>query len=64
MGTDRYNGILSRRDNEPAKEFEWQLTCLGENTKKYITFSVPIERDVKRIGKNEQEITKTIRKKI
>ena len=25
-----------------AKEFEDQFECLGENTEKYITFSVPI----------------------
>ena len=29
---------------ELAEEFEKQLTCLGENTEKYITFSVPIEK--------------------
>ena len=27
---------------EPSEEFEGQLTCLGENTEKYITISVPI----------------------
>ena len=29
---------------ELAQEFEKQFTCLRENTKKYITFSVPIEK--------------------
>ena len=33
---------------------------LGENTEKYITFSVPIEKEVTRISKNGEEITKTI----
>ena len=28
--------------NKLAKEFDGQLKCLGENTEKYITFSVPI----------------------
>ena len=27
-----------------AKEFKDQFECLGENTEKYITFSVPIEK--------------------
>ena len=46
------------------KEFEeeiWgQLTCLGESTKKYITFSVSVKTEVKRIAKNDLKITKTI----
>ena len=28
-----------------AKEFEGQFECLGENTEKYITFSVPIKKE-------------------
>ena len=28
-----------------AKEFDGQFECLGENTEKYITFSVPIKED-------------------
>ena len=31
--------------NKLAKEFYGQLECLGENTEKYITFSVPIKED-------------------
>ena len=27
-----------------AKEFDGQFECLGENTEKYITFSVPIKK--------------------
>ena len=27
-----------------AKEFEVQFKCLGENTEKYITFSVPFKK--------------------
>ena len=30
--------------NKLAKEFYGQLECLGENTEKYITFSVPISK--------------------
>ena len=37
---------------ELAEEFEKQFTCLGENTEKYITFTVPIEKEVTRIDKN------------
>ena len=37
---------------ELAKEFKKQFTCLGENTEKYITFTVPIEKEVTRINKN------------
>ena len=43
-----------------AEEFEKQFTCLGENTEKYITFTVPREQEVPRINKNGEEITKTI----
>ena len=36
---------------ELAEEFKAQFTCLGEITEKYITFSVPIEKEVTRINK-------------
>ena len=49
---------------ELADEFEGQFTYLGGNTKKYINFSVPIEKEVKRIVKNREEITKTISYKL
>ena len=29
-----------------AKEFDGQLECLGEDTEKYITFSVPITKEL------------------
>ena len=32
-----------------AKEFEGQFECLGENTEKYITFSVQINKEVIKI---------------
>ena len=31
---------------ELAKEFEDNFECLGENTEKYITFSVPIKKKI------------------
>ena len=37
-----------------------ELTCLGKNTEQYITFSVPIEKDVRRIDKRGKGITKKI----
>ena len=32
--------------NQLAKEFKGRLECLGENTEKYITFSVPISKEL------------------
>ena len=29
-----------------AKKFKGQFECLGENTEKYISFSVPIKKEV------------------
>ena len=40
------------------KEFEGNFECLGENTEKYITFSVPI---MKRIENKDMEITYKIK---
>ena len=37
---------------ELAKEFKKQFTSLGEKTEKYITFTVPIEKEVTRISEN------------
>ena len=41
-----HNGFTYDYDfiiNQLAKEFDGQLECLGENTEKYVTFSVPIK---------------------
>ena len=43
---------------ELAKEFEGNFECLGENTEKYITFSVPIK---KRIENKDLEVTYKIK---
>ena len=43
-----------------AKGFDGKLNCLRENTEKCKTFSVPVKKEVKRIGKNGEKTTKTI----
>ena len=43
-----------------TKEFKKQFTCLGENTEKYTTSTVPIEKEVTRIAKNRVKITKNM----
>ena len=43
---------------ELAEEFKKQLTCVGENTKKCITFTIPIEKEVKELIKMEKKLQK------
>ena len=43
-----------------AEKCKGHFTCLGKNIEKYITFSLSIEREAKGIGKNGEEIIKTI----
>ena len=44
---------------ELAKEFEGEFECLGENTEKYITFSVPIKKEITKKDKDgNDKITK------
>ena len=45
---------------ELAEEFKGQFTCLGENTERYITFSILTKNEVTRINKKEEKVTKTI----
>ena len=45
---------------ELTEEFKKQFTCLGEKTEQYITFTVPIEKEVTTINKNGKETTKNI----
>ena len=45
---------------ELAEQFKKQFTCLDENIEKYITFTVPVEKEVTRIDKNGKEIRKDI----
>ena len=35
-----------------AEEFEVEPECLGEDTEKYITFSVPIKKEITKTDKN------------
>ena len=51
---------LSFYHKKLAEEFKGQFCCLEENTEKYITFPVSIEKKVKRTGKNGKKITKII----
>ena len=44
---------------ELAEEFEGEFECLGENTEKYITFSVPVKKEITKKDKNgNDEIAK------
>ena len=40
---------------ELAEEFKKTITCLGKDTVKYTTFTVPVEKQVTRIDKNKEE---------
>ena len=51
-----YNFIIK----DLAKEFEQKFNGLGENIEKYITFSITIEKEVIRIDKSGEGITKAI----
>ena len=42
----------------------WKFECLGENTEKWKTFSVSIEKQVTKIGKDGNENVVTISYKI
>ena len=64
-----YSGIYNLRYSVPKEtsiafqngfNYDYQFTCLGENTEKYITFSVQIEKEVTIIDKHGKRITKTI----
>ena len=43
---------------ELAEELKKQFTCLRENTEIYITFTVPIEKEVTKLTKMEKKIQK------
>ena len=45
---------------ELAQEFKKWFTWLGENTEIYISFTVPIEKEVTRIDKNGEEVAKNM----
>ena len=43
---------------ELANGFKKQFSCLGQNIEKYITITIPIEKEITRIDKGEEEIRK------
>ena len=45
---------------ELAEVFKKQITCLRENTEKFVTFKVPIEKKVTTNDENGEEITKNM----
>ena len=49
---------------ELAEEFEGEFECLGENTEKYITFSVPIKKETTKKDKDGNDRIKKISYKI
>ena len=42
------------------EEFVGKFNCLGENTEKYITFSISVEKEVTRVNKNGEKIIKML----
>ena len=49
---------------ELAEEFEGEFECLGENTEKYITFSVPMKKEITKKDNDDNDmITKISYKK-
>ena len=49
---------------ELANKFEGQFECLGENTEKHKTLSVPTEKKITKIGEDGNESVVTISYKI
>ena len=43
---------------DSVEEFEKQFTCRGEDTEKYITFRVPIEKKLQELIKMEKKLQK------
>ena len=46
-----YHNIIKELGNE----FEGKFECLGENTEKYNTFSVPIEKEIRKVDEDGNE---------
>ena len=68
MGTFRRaaHSICNLSYKVPKKnpeEFKGQFECLGENTEKYITFSVPIKKEVVNGKKKKMMMVKRKKKK-
>ena len=45
---------------ELVEEFKKQFICLRQNTEKYITFTVQLEKEITKIDKNGEEVAKSI----
>ena len=43
-----------------TEEFKKQITCVGRNIERFITFTIPTENEATRINKNVAEFTKNI----
>ena len=56
MDLSNYNFIIKKLE----EEFDGQFNCLGENTEKYITFTVPTEKEVIKVDKNGEKLKKNI----
>lgn len=50
--------VVFHKLQELTNEFKGQFECLGENIEKHKTFSVPIEKEIRKIYKDDNEITK------
>ena len=57
---DGLNHIYHFIIKQVAKEFEVEFNSLGDNTKKYKSFSVPVTKKVKRVDENGRETINTI----
>ena len=49
---------------ELANKFKGQFECLGENTEKYKSFSVPVEEEIRKVDKDGNEDITTVSYKI
>ena len=49
---------------ELANKFKGQFECLGENTEKYKSFSVPVEEETRKVDKDGNEDITTVSYKI
>ena len=49
---------------ELANKFKGQFECLGENTEKYKSFSVPVEEEIRKVDKDGNENITTVSYKI
>ena len=55
MKCNGYNYDYYFITKELLEEHEGHFICLGENTDKYITFLVPMAKEITRIGKKEKK---------